>query len=143
MSYDPRLLFEEICFCLREGPSKTLVDISQTLRVSRRTIENAVSMSTSGTFRGLREEILLTNVRSLFVSQPTLAIKELCFVVGFKSASSFSRAVKRICGASPEELRFRVARELLDTQDTGRTVGNLYTNLPRMIHGHRAVLAKV
>ena len=128
MSYDPRLLFEEICFCLREGPSKTLVDISQTLRVSRRTVENTVSMSTGGTFRRLREEILLTIVRSLFVSQPTLAIKELCFVVGFKSASSFSRAIKRACGSSPERLRFRIARELLDAQDP--TVGNVYTNRP-------------
>jgi hypothetical protein len=51
MSYEPRLLFEEISVCLRESPCKTLVDISQSLRVSRRTIEKAVCMSTGGTFR--------------------------------------------------------------------------------------------
>ncbi len=109
MSYDPRLLFEEISICLHESPSKTLLDISKNLRVSRRT---------GGTFRGLREEILLTNVRSLFVSQPTLAIKELCFAVGFKSATSFARAIKRASGSSPEELRFRVVGEVLDAHDT-------------------------
>ena len=126
MSYDPRLLFQEISVCLRESPSKTLVEISQNLRVSRGTIEKAVSTSTGETFRRLREEILLTKVRSLFASQPTLAIKELSFAVGFKSATSFARAIKRASGSSPEELRFRVVRELLDAQDRGRTV-RVYT----------------
>jgi AraC-like DNA-binding protein len=117
MSYDPRLLFEEISICLHESPSKTLLDISKNLRVSRRTIEKAVSTSTGGTFRQLREEILLTRVRSLCASQPPLAIKELCSAVGFKSATSFARAIKRVCGSSPEELRFHVVRQLFDAQD--------------------------
>ncbi len=119
MSYDPRLLFEEISICLRESPSKTLLDISKNLQVSRRTIEKAISTSTGGTFRRLREGILLTRVRSLCSSQPTLAIKELCFAVGFKSATSFARAIKRACGSSPEELRFRVVGEVLDAHDKG------------------------
>jgi len=125
MSYDPRLLFQEISVCLHESPSKTLVEISQNLRVSRGTIEKAVSTSTGETFRRLREEILLTRVRSLCASQPRLAIKELCFAVGFKSATSFARAIKRACGSSPAELRFRVARQLLDAQDTRLRVKNI------------------
>ncbi|PYU48651.1 MAG: hypothetical protein DMG48_19575 [Acidobacteria bacterium] len=125
MSYDWRLLFEEISICLHESPSKTLLDISKNLQVSRRTIEKAVSTSTGGTFRRLREGILLTRVRSLCASQPTMAIKELCFAVGFKSASSFARAIKRASGSSPEELRFRVARQLLDAQDTRLKVENI------------------
>ena len=125
MSYDPRLLFEEISICLHESPSKTLLDISNNLQVSRRTIEKAISTSTGGTFRRLREGILLTRVRSLCASQPTMAIKELCFAVGFKSASSFARAIKRASGSSPEELRFRVARQLLDAQDTRLKVENI------------------
>ena len=126
MSYDSRLLFEEISICLHESPSKTLLDISNNLQVSRRTIEKAISTSTGGTFRRLREEILLTRFRSLCASQPTLAIKELCFAVGFKSATSFARAIKRACGSSPEELRFRVVGEVLDAHDRGRTV-RIYT----------------
>ena len=142
MSYDSRLLFEEISICLHESPSKTLIDISQNLRVSRRTIEKAVSVSTGGTFRRLREEILLTRVRSLFASQPTHAIKELGFEVGFKSARSFARAIKRACGSSPEELRFRVGRELLTARDTGRTFGELHMNRVRMTGRHNAALAR-
>src|SRR2546421_7304994 len=125
MSYDPRLLFEEISICLHESPSKTLLDISNNLQVSRRTIEKAISTSTGGTFRRLREEILLTRFRSLCTSQPTLAIKELCFAVGFKSATSFARAIKRACASSPEELRFRVACQLLDAQDARLRVKNI------------------
>jgi len=136
MSYDPRLLFQEISVCLRESPSKTLVEISQNLRVSRGTIEKAVSTSTGETFRRLREEILLTKVRSLFASQPTLAIKELGFEVGFKSARSFARAIKRASGSSPEELRFRVARELLDAHETRSMVGNLPMNRARMTRAY-------
>src|SRR5260370_7076784 len=101
MSYDPRLLFEEISSCLRENPARTLVDISQCLRVSRRTIEKAIGMSTSGTFRAFPQEILLPSTNNLFTSQPTLTIKKHYFVVSFKSPNSFSRSIKRACGSSP------------------------------------------
>ena len=131
MSYDSRLLFETVLASLYESPSKTLVDISQSLRVSRRTIEKAVSVSTGGTFRRLREEILLTTVRRLFVSQPTLAIKELGFAVGFKSATSFARAIKRSSGFSPEELRIRVARELPGAHTPEHLIVNLSASEPR------------
>ncbi len=97
MSYDPRLLFERILTCLQESPCKTLEDLSQSLRLSERTIQKAVNLSAG---------------KSFFEEQPELPIKEVSFGVGFKSASSFARAVKRACGLSPEELRSRVAHEL-------------------------------
>ena len=76
MSYDPTLLFDRILSSLDESPSKRLADLSQTLQVSRRTIEKAIRLSTGGTFRLLREEILLVQAKALFASQPTLPIKE-------------------------------------------------------------------
>ena len=124
MSYHSKLLFESILASLDESPSRTLVDISQRLRVSRRIIEKAISASTGGTFKQLREEMLLTRVRGLFASDPTLAIKELGFVVGFKSPSSFARAIKRSSGFSPEELRIRVVRELPVAQTLEHSIGN-------------------
>src|SRR5260370_7296931 len=101
MSYDPRLLFEEISSCLRENPAGTLVDISQCLRVSRRTIEKAIGMSTGGTFRGFGQEILLTRCKNLFTSQPTLPIKKLSFVRGFSSPTSLSRPLQLPAAPSP------------------------------------------
>ena len=111
MSYDPRLLFERIFASLQESPCKTLIDLSQSLHLSERTIQKAVSLSTGRSFRFLRDEVILTRVKWLFTAQPEVPIKELSSSVGFKSASSFARAVKRASGLSPEELRSRVAHE--------------------------------
>jgi len=119
MSYDPRLLFERILTCLQESPCKTLEDLSQSLRLSERTIQKAVNLSAGKSFRFVRDEVILIRVKWLFEEQPELPIKEVSFGVGFKSASSFARAVKRACGLSPEELRSRVAHECSDCTDFG------------------------
>jgi len=71
----------------------------------------AVATMTGKTFRDVREEILMATVRCLFVSDSALAVKELSQRVGYKSATSFARAIRRACGLCPEELRFRVVRE--------------------------------
>ena len=141
MSYDPTLLFDRILSSLDESPSKTLADLLQTLQVSRRTIEKAIRLSTGGTFRLLREEILLVQAKALFASQPTLPIKELGFRLGFKSATSFARAVKRASGFSPEDLRIRVAREFLDAQAKGCTDGGLHLNWSRIGRGRKLAVA--
>ena len=111
MSYDHRLLFQGISQSLRQSPSISLVDLSRELQVSPRTIEMAVATMTGKTFRDVREEILMATVRCLFVLDSGLAVKELSQRVGYKSAASFARAIRRACGLCPEELRFRVARE--------------------------------
>lgn len=110
MSY--KLPLEVILLYLRRTPCGLLGQLSQELRVSRRTIENTVRVAAGKTFRDLRDEILVERVSSIVASRPTVSIKELSFAVGFKSASSFARAIKRVCGSCPEEFRSRVVREL-------------------------------
>lgn len=112
MSYAPKLLFGKIVDALDESPSRTLGDLARNLKVRRQTIDGAIKFVTGGTFELLRQEILLVQIRTLFASEPTLPIKELGFALGFKSATSFARSVKRASGFSPEELRIRVARDL-------------------------------
>ena len=118
MSYDRDLLFNKIASCLREKPCSTLDDLSQCLHVSRQTIQNVVSMSVGKTFKRLREDIFLAHVRHYFGSMPTLSIKELSYCIGFKSASSFARVIRRTCGFTPEELRSHIAREVINNPDT-------------------------
>lgn len=60
-------------------------------------------------YRTLREEILVAKTHQIFADEPSLAIKEVSFAVGFISARSFARAIKRACGLSPEDLRSCVA----------------------------------
>lgn len=112
MSYDPRLLFERISMYLNENPRKTLEDLSQDLRVSKRTIKKTVRLSTGGNFRRYREEVLMERVKGFFAKQPDAAIKVLSIDLGFKSPSSFARAVRRASGACPGELRTFVGGEM-------------------------------
>src|SRR6266480_3656498 len=88
MSYDPKLLFEQISVCLNENPRKTLEELAQSLRVSKRTIKKTVRSLTGGNFRHYREEVLMERVKG-----------------------SFARAVRRASGACPGELRTFVAGE--------------------------------
>ena len=111
MSYDPRLLFESISAHLKENPRTTLEELSQDLQVSKRTIKKTVRLSTGGNFRHYREEVLMDRVRGFFAKQPGAAIKVLSIDLGFKSPSSFARAVRRASGACPGELRTFVASE--------------------------------
>lgn len=112
MSYDPRLLFEEIAASLKANPRKTLEELSQCLRVSKRTIKKTVRLTTGGNFRSYREGVLMDRVKGFFAVQPGVAIKVLSIDLGFKSPSSFARAVRRASGSCPGELRTVVAGEL-------------------------------
>lgn len=112
MSYDPRMLFEQISACLKENPRKTLEQLALSLRVSKRTIKKTVRLATGENFRSYREEILMDRVKGFFAVQPGVAIKVLSIDLGFKSPSSFARAVRRASGSCPGELRTVVAGEL-------------------------------
>ena len=119
MSYDPRIpriLFEQIAASLTENPRRTLEELSQSLRVSKRTIKKTVRTVTGGTFRSYREGVLMDCVKGFFAVQPGVAIKVLSIDLGFKSPSSFARAVRRASGSCPGELRTVVAGELPRTE---------------------------
>ena len=127
MSYDSGLLFEQISACLTENPCKSLADLSHSLQVSEHTIKKSVCLAAGKTFRSFREEILLMCVKSRFSVQPGTAIKEMCFGLGFKSASSFARAIKRASGLSPEDLRFAVAAgHVANAARIGESAQHLY-----------------
>lgn len=119
MSYDHKLLLNAVVVSLRRSPLLSLRDLAGELRVSQRTIQKAVSFAGGKTFRGLREEILVERVRACLECNPAMAIKEVSFCVGFKSASSFGRAIKRACGCSPEKLRSNIVRDVLTAQYSG------------------------
>jgi AraC-like DNA-binding protein len=123
VSYNHRLLLDEICRCLRQSPCCSLGVLSQELRVSRRTIQQVAITTTGKTLRQLREEVLLARVKYLFIARPTSAIKELSFDLGYKSSRSFSRAVRRASGTSPEKLRSQVTEGLIPAKVNNETRG--------------------
>jgi transcriptional regulator GlxA family with amidase domain len=111
MSYERRLLFQMISSYLHKNPSSSLEDLARSIHVGSRTIENTVNVATGQSFRDLRKQIMLLKVQSMFVSEPALAIKEVSFAMGYQSARSFARAIKRVCGITPNQLRAKVAGE--------------------------------
>ena len=111
MSYDQQLLFEAISASLRRSPCISLLELSVELSVSRRTIQKVVGNVTGKSFRDLREGILIARVRTLCLSGPSLAIKELSFKLGYQSARSFARAVRRASGVSPQQLRMSLIQD--------------------------------
>jgi len=113
MSYDPKLLYERISLSLRQNLSLSLEELSQELRVSRRTIQNTVIVVTGKKFRDLREEFLLARFQSAVVAEPAAAIKELSSEIGYGSPRSFARAIRRACGVSPQQLRAVIASEVV------------------------------
>ncbi len=118
MSYDLRLLFQEVLIRLHQSPCTTIKELSRSLNVSTRTIERAVQLLAVRSFRRLRKESLLRRVTSEFVSHPEVAFKQVSFDVGFKSPGSFSRAIKRASGLSPKELRCSILPGLPEVQST-------------------------
>ena len=120
MSYDPRILFEQIEACLKENPRKTLEELSQSLRVSKRTVKKTVRLATGRNFRSYREAALVDRVKGFFAGEPGVAIKVLSLDLGFKSPSSFARAVRRASGSCPGELRTVVARSRQEWKSTRR-----------------------
>src|SRR5216110_2547788 len=113
MSYDPTLLYERISSSLHQNPSLSLEELSRELRVSRRTIQNTVIAVTGKKFRDLREELLLARFRSALLAEPAAGIKELSSQIGYGSPRSFARAIRRLCGVSPKQLRALIASELV------------------------------
>jgi len=107
------LLSERVALSLFGNPSISLQELSKELGVSRRTMQRAVIDVKGKRFRDLQDELLLARVESLLMAAPCLAIKELCFQVGFQSPRSFARAVRSACGLSPEQLRAHIASSLL------------------------------
>jgi AraC-like DNA-binding protein len=48
-------------------------------------------------------------VRDIIADQPTVAIKELSYKVGYKSPRSFARAIRQASGLTPKEVRMHYA----------------------------------
>lgn len=120
MSYDHGLLHLRVFLSLQRKPNSSLKELSRELQVSRRTIQNAVNAVAGKKFADVRDEVLLARVESLLASAPSILIKEIASKVGYRSPRAFARAIRRACGASPEQLRTSVARELVTHKKTER-----------------------
>ena len=94
VSTNPQILFTHISAMVERSPRLSLEDCSHLLRLSPRSVQQAVHAATGASFRALQERALLAEAERL-TSYPPLSIKEIAIATGYKSARSFSRAVRR------------------------------------------------
>ena len=112
MSYDPRLLFAQICVRLDEIPARSLSDLSREFDVDIRTIQNVVASMTGGVkFSSFKDDILIARLTRLFLAKPSAPFNELSLELGYKSDEAFARAVRRASGVSPVHFRNRIVGE--------------------------------
>jgi AraC-like DNA-binding protein len=109
MSYDHALLVQRVSDRLRTNPIVPLKDLSHELHVSPRTIQNAVRDVTRKSLREFRHELLKKDVCRLLSSE-VCSIKEVSSALGYHSPRSFARAIRRVSGNTPTELRGRAVR---------------------------------
>jgi AraC-like DNA-binding protein len=115
MSYNSNLILDNLLQKVRQAPSRSLDSISREMRVSRRTLENVLFLSSRKRFKKIQGEILLAIVQNTVLAHPSLTIKELAFSLGYASPRTFARAIKRVCGMSPVELRTSIAQRTCST----------------------------
>lgn len=128
MAYDLPGVFEEAAGALEENPRAGLKAISQAVGVERHTVERAFQLKTGKPFRSFRRELLLKRSMGLLASRRTVSIKEIAFLLGYKSERAFARFIRSAFGCCPCELRKqltsssgRAGKVPARTQGLGRT----------------------
>jgi AraC-like DNA-binding protein len=105
MAYDPGGVFEQAVGALKENPRGGLKPICEALGVERHTVERAFQLKTGKPFRSFRRELLLERSMGLLASKRTVPIKEIAFLLGYKSERAFARFIRNALGCCPGEVR--------------------------------------
>jgi AraC-like DNA-binding protein len=111
MAYDRAGVFTQAVAALHSNPSWGLKALSVALGVERHTVERAFRSNAAKSFRAFKRECLLRRSMELLASKPTASLKEIAFLLGYKSQRAFARSIKGAFGCCPCELR----RRLTDT----------------------------
>ncbi len=105
MAYDFGGLFGQIEACLLARPRIALATLAKQVGVERHTVEWAVREATGNSFRQVQAEIISKRAVELLRLEPSRSIKEIAFLLGYKSRRAFSRFFKQAYGSPPTEVR--------------------------------------
>ena len=104
MSYRTDTLVELAVGLLRHQPQLTATEISRRLRVHRHTLHRALKLR-GYSFASIRQGLVLESLHAHLTDGQTTSLKEIWAELGFASASSFARYIRRATGKSPTEHR--------------------------------------
>ncbi len=108
VAYEPHGLSVKVATLLLSSPRMRLSEIAERLRVERHTLDRALRKAMGKTFRGLRLQIVAKEAKALLAAHPPRAVKEVAFLLGYKSPQAFSHFVKRTLRTTPTAIRLRM-----------------------------------
>ena len=94
-------------------------EIARRVGMSQRTVARRLSVE-GVTFTRLLE-LLRFNLAKRYLTEGSLPISELAWLLGYQEASAFSHAFKRWTGHTPREARAHAQQGLIDPADNGHT----------------------
>lgn len=107
MAYQSEFLSARIQTLVNSCLQPSLTHIAGELKVERHTLERVLRKTSGMTFRQLRAESLARRAVLALTGEPGRSVKEISFLLGYKSPRAFSRFVKQSFGVSPGTLRIR------------------------------------
>ena len=105
MAYDLHRLFLQVRQNLELTPSASLAQLSKNLGIERHTVEKAVKSATGLTFREFRNGVLLRRAQELLKDECNRTIKEVAFMLGYRSQGSLSRFIRIATGCSAKAIK--------------------------------------
>jgi len=106
MTYSSLQVFSAIESVVAAKPSVHLSEVSKVIKVERHSIERSVREATGLSFRKYRQrKILVRAVNLLHTDNPIMDQKTIAFDLGYRSTGSLGRAIKRMTGMTPSQIR--------------------------------------
>jgi len=99
---DRRVVASVAELMLAADPTTTTAEVATALGVSRRTVERSVQATLNRSFRGLRNQMLLSRLAELTHRFPDGSIKQIAYELGYAHPGSLSRHVRKLTGLSPK-----------------------------------------
>ncbi len=90
---------------LSQDPKARLKECSQTLGVTRHTVEKAVKATTGVSFREYQKQKILIEALRLLAEEGELSETEIAGRLGYKSAGAFERFIETETGSKPSDFR--------------------------------------
>jgi AraC-like DNA-binding protein len=105
MAYDLVNLYKWVSSELDRRPRTSLALLAREAAVDRHTIHKAIRLTGKTSFRRLQSEVLRSKTIELMASSSDRSIKEISYLLGYRSSRSFSRFVRQGYDKTPSELR--------------------------------------
>ena len=98
MAYNHQQVTEAVRQALLEDPRTSLRVLSNRLGIERHTIRRALLNQLGVTFRDVQRRSLVERATALRAGDRPQSVKETAYALGYRSATSLSRLIKRARG---------------------------------------------